>query len=544
MERGESEMYQALYRKWRPKTFSDVIGQQHITDTLRVQLQNNRLSHAYLFTGTRGTGKTSCAKILARAVNCENLHDGNPCNECASCKGILEGSITDVTEIDAASNNGVDNIRELRDETRYTPAQVKKRVFIIDEVHMLSVGAFNALLKTLEEPPSHVLFILATTEIHKVPATILSRCQRFDFRRIGTEDIARKLLDIAANEKITLTEEAAKMLARLSDGAMRDALSMLDRAAVAGVVDEEALASALGILGNTDALDLAKHIKENELAEGISLIGNYYREGRDLAGVYDQLLGLIRDTLLVKTAKSDVSALISPNYTVKSLEKFCDGLASSTLIAWSRIIGEALDRMRNASNRRIEAELCMVRLCSLNAADFDTLDGRVEAIEEKIKNGIAVAAPRVQENQKNAVNMANTVSEKEEPEKITSEEQPEEKAAKKEAPSLAEWPLWPKLLEALAGKINTGAHVNIKLSANGVLENGALVIQCEDEITQTLVKAEPTIKTIREQAEIVNGAPIKIKVRLGEEQDEAAVNHKIDEILNRAKAFDIEVREL
>ena len=221
-------MYQALYRKWRPQTFADVIGQQHITDTLRAQLQSGRLSHAYLFTGTRGTGKTTCAKILARAVNCEHPVNGDPCNECAACRGILDGSVLDVTEIDAASNNGVDNIRDLRDETRYTPAQVRKRVFIIDEVHMLSIGAFNALLKTLEEPPEHVLFILATTELHKVPATILSRCQRFDFRRIGAEDISRRLLDVAAGEGIALTEGAARLIARLADGAMRDALSMLD----------------------------------------------------------------------------------------------------------------------------------------------------------------------------------------------------------------------------------------------------------------------------------------------------------------------------
>ena len=254
-------MYQALYRKWRPQTFADVIGQQHITDTLRAQLQSGRLSHAYLFTGTRGTGKTTCAKILARAVNCEHPVNGDPCNECAACRGILDGSVLDVTEIDAASNNGVDNIRDLRDETRYTPAQVRKRVFIIDEVHMLSIGAFNALLKTLEEPPEHVLFILATTELHKVPATILSRCQRFDFRRIGAEDISRRLLDVAAGEGIALTEGAARLIARLADGAMRDALSMLDRAAAAGAVDEKTVTAALGVMGQDDGIRLAEHLK-------------------------------------------------------------------------------------------------------------------------------------------------------------------------------------------------------------------------------------------------------------------------------------------
>ena len=284
-------MYQALYRKWRPQTFADVIGQQHVTDTLRAQLQSGRLSHAYLFTGTRGTGKTTCAKILARAVNCEHPVNGDPCNECAACRGILDGSVLDVTEIDAASNNGVDNIRDLRDETRYTPAQVRKRVFIIDEVHMLSIGAFNALLKTLEEPPEHVLFILATTELHKVPATILSRCQRFDFRRIGAEDIARRLLDVAAGEGIELTEGAARLIARLADGAMRDALSMLDRAAAAGAVDEKTVTAALGVMGQDDGIRLAEHLKTGDLAAAVGLLDEYYNAGRDLASVYDQMLG-------------------------------------------------------------------------------------------------------------------------------------------------------------------------------------------------------------------------------------------------------------
>ena len=212
--------YTALYRKFRPQNFEDVKGQEHIVTTLKNQIKADRIGHAYLFCGTRGTGKTTIAKILAKAVNCEHPVDGSPCNECATCRAINEGTSMNVIEIDAASNNGVDNIRDLRDETRYTPAQVRKRVFIIDEVHMLSIGAFNALLKTLEEPPEHVLFILATTELHKVPATILSRCQRFDFRRIGAEDISRRLLDVAAGEGIALTEGAARLIARLADGAM------------------------------------------------------------------------------------------------------------------------------------------------------------------------------------------------------------------------------------------------------------------------------------------------------------------------------------
>ena len=550
-------MYQALYRKWRPQTFADVIGQQHITDTLRAQLQSGRLSHAYLFTGTRGTGKTTCAKILARAVNCEHPVNGDPCNECAACRGILDGSVLDVTEIDAASNNGVDNIRDLRDETRYTPAQVKKRVFIIDEVHMLSIGAFNALLKTLEEPPEHVLFILATTELHKVPATILSRCQRFDFRRIGAEDIARRLLDVAAGEGIQLTEGAARLIARLADGAMRDALSMLDRAAAAGAVDEQTVTAALGVLGQDDGVRLAEALKAGDLAAAVGLLDEYYNAGRDLASVYDQMLGLIRDALLVKTSKTDVSALISPAYSVKTLQKLCDGLASSTLIAWSRVIGDALDRMRSAANRRVEAELCAVRLCSLGAENYDTLGGRVEALEEKLKNGVSVQAVQGAAAPARGTDAPPPPGDGDAPPPPDDSDAPpwlgEEQAAPgapagqgnpAAASGLADWPQWPKLLEALTGKINTGAHTNLKLSARGVEEDGGLVILCEDSITAMLAKAEPTMKVIREQAAALAGAPIKVKVREAGDEPVQKKNTAVDEIIGRAKALDIQVKEL
>ena len=553
----QEKLYQALYRKWRPQTFADVIGQQHITDTLRAQLQSGRLSHAYLFTGTRGTGKTTCAKILARAVNCEHPVNGDPCNECAACRGILDGSVLDVTEIDAASNNGVDNIRDLRDETRYTPAQVKKRVFIIDEVHMLSIGAFNALLKTLEEPPEHVLFILATTELHKVPATILSRCQRFDFRRIGAEDIARRLLDVAAGEGIQLTEGAARLIARLADGAMRDALSMLDRAAAAGAVDEQTVTAALGVLGQDDGVRLAEALKAGDLAAAVGLLDEYYNAGRDLASVYDQMLGLIRDALLVKTSKTDVSGLISPAYSVKTLQKLCDGLASSTLIAWSRVIGDALDRMRSAANRRVEAELCAVRLCSLGAENYDTLGGRVEALEEKLKNGVPVQVVQGAAVPARGTDAPPPPGDEDAPPPPDDsdappwigEEQGQAAPAKQEEPAAAvptqaDWPHWAKLLETLTGKINTGAHTNLKLSARGVEEDGGLVILCEDSITAMLAKAEPTMKVIREQAAALAGAPIKVKVREAGDEPVQKKNTAVDELIGRAKAFDIQVKEL
>ncbi len=550
-------MYQALYRKWRPLTFADVIGQQHITDTLRAQLVSGRLSHAYLFSGTRGTGKTTCAKILARAVNCEHPVNGDPCGECAACRGILDGSVLDVVEIDAASNNGVDNIRDIREETRYAPSSVKKRVYIIDEVHMLSSGAFNALLKTLEEPPAHVLFILATTEIHKVPATILSRCQRFDFRRITPEDIARRLMEIAAAEEIPLVESGAKMIARLADGAMRDcqrfdfrritpediarrlmeiaaaeeiplvesgakmiarladgamrdALSMLDRTAGCETVDEEAVSRSVGILGADDATGLMECIKADDLAGAVQRIGQAYDSGRDLSGVFDQLLGLIRDMLLVKTAKSDVSAMLSPAYSLKQVQRLGEGVASATLIAWSRILQESQGRLKTAANRRVEAELTVVRLCTMGGEAYDTLSGRVDALEEKVKHGVtvhAVTAP------------AQTVSDEERPPLPgdedappppgdedapvwLSEEEPVQSAApKKEKPEAKPWEPWPKLLSALTGKINMGALTCMKAGyVRAEFADGALMLFCDDDITAGLLKAEPTQSKVRDAA--------------------------------------------
>lgn len=548
-------MYQALYRKWRPLTFADVIGQQHITDTLRAQLVSGRLSHAYLFSGTRGTGKTTCAKILARAVNCEHPVNGDPCGECAACRGILDGSVLDVVEIDAASNNGVDNIRDIREETRYAPSSVKKRVYIIDEVHMLSSGAFNALLKTLEEPPAHVLFILATTEIHKVPATILSRCQRFDFRRITPEDIARRLMEIAAAEEIPLVESGAKMIARLADGAMRDALSMLDRTAGCETVDEEAVSRSVGILGADDATGLMECIKADDLAGAVQRIGQAYDSGRDLSGVFDQLLGLIRDMLLVKTAKSDVSAMLSPAYSLKQVQRLGEGVASATLIAWSRILQESQGRLKTAANRRVEAELTVVRLCTMGGEAYDTLSGRVDALEEKVKHGVtvhAVTAP------------TQTVSDEERPPLPgdedappppgdedapvwLSEEEPVQSAApKKEKSEAKPWEPWPKLLSALTGKINMGALTCMKAGyVRAEFADGALMLFCDDDITAGLLKAEPTQSKVRDAAMSLHGSPLKLRIyEPGKKPKKKQDNTEIDEVLQKAQSLDIEITEL
>ena len=306
-------MYQALYRKYRPQTFDEVVGQGSITKILKAQLQTGRLSHAYLFTGSRGTGKTSCAKILAKAVNCLNPHDGNPCNVCAACRSIDAGSCMDVLEIDAASNNGVDHVRELRDDAIYTPSQVRRRVYIIDEVHMLSLSAFNALLKIIEEPPEHLIFILATTELHKVPATILSRCQRFSFRRISPEDVALRLQHIATQEHISLEPQAAMVLARMADGALRDGVSLLDQCASAatGPVTAEVVYQCLGLAGEQKAAEMMEAIAEKNTRKALTLFDRLYADGKDIGALLDGLCALARDLLVLKTAPTAGLSMLS-----------------------------------------------------------------------------------------------------------------------------------------------------------------------------------------------------------------------------------------
>ncbi len=370
-------MYQALYRKWRPLVFSDVTGQPHITETLRRQVETGRLSHAYLFTGTRGTGKTTCAKILARAVNCEHPEGGNPCNNCPACLGILEGSIPDIAEIDAASNSGVDNIRSLREESVYTPVAAKKRVYIIDEVHMLSTGAFNALLKTLEEPPAHVMFILATTETHKVPATILSRCQRFAFKRISQRDITDRLLKISASEGIDLKPDAAALLARLADGALRDGLSLLDQCASQSSgrpIDTALVGDIVGLAGRERTAELANFIARNDLTAALAALDGLVSAGKDLTAILDELSLLFRDALL--------SHLLPPSGdegdgAVDSLKAI---LPRERLISAILTLQESQTRLPASFNRRLEAELCVIKLCG----------------EARVQEAIVPAAKRVE----------------------------------------------------------------------------------------------------------------------------------------------------
>ena len=388
-------MYQALYRKWRPRTFDEAVGQEHITDTLKRQVETGRLSHAYLFTGTRGTGKTTCAKILSRAVNCEHPVNGSPCNQCPACLGIENGSILDVLELDAASNNGVDQVRALRDEAVYTPAAVKKRVYIVDEVHMLSTAAFNALLKILEEPPSHLMFILATTELHKVPATIKSRCQQFSFKRILPTEISARLNHVCAQEGIALSTDAAALLARLADGGMRDALSLLDQCAgYSEIVDVPQVLDALGLAGNVETARLMEAIAKGDTAAALETLARLYAAGKELRSLLGELSSLTRDLLIRKTAPQGGAALLTGGYDDPTMRALSELLPPARLLQMLTILQAAAADLGRSANPRTDAELCLIRLCD------ETLDGsvagltaRLERLEQRMEYGAPPAAP-------------------------------------------------------------------------------------------------------------------------------------------------------
>jgi len=385
-------VYQALYRKWRPRTFDDVVGQSHITETLKNQVASDRLSHAYLFIGTRGTGKTTCAKILAKAVNCEHPVNGNPCNECRICRGIDDGSIMDVMEMDAASNNGVDNVRQLRDEAIFSPATAKKRVYIIDEVHMLSTSAFNALLKILEEPPAHLMFILATTELNKVPATILSRCQRHSFKRLDTDSIIDRLLYVAGEERLALTSDAAALIAGLSEGGMRDALSMLDQCSGREKIDVDTVYSAMGLAGNREIAEMLRLMAAHSTAEVIGLFSRLWQGGKDPSTLLGELSTLMRDILMRTVAPKGGRELLSGGYDDALLEEFRSAFSAASLVYRIGVIQKALADMR-AGQAKTVCELCLITLCEPELDDSaPALCARIEQLESALRSGNIPAA--------------------------------------------------------------------------------------------------------------------------------------------------------
>mgnify|MGYP002576466757 CR=1 FL=1 len=391
-------MYLALYRKWRPQTFSDVRGQDHITAVLKSQAAGGRISHAYLFCGSRGTGKTTTAKILAKAANCLDLQDGDPCNRCESCRAIDAGSTPDVLEIDAASNNSVENIRDLREEVVYPPSMLKKRVYIIDEVHMLSTSAFNALLKTLEEPPAHVIFILATTEAHKIPVTILSRCQRYDFRRITVDTITGRLTELAEKENLDVEEKALRYIARAADGSMRDALSLLDQCIAFYLNERLTYDHVLDILGAVDTTvfsRLLRSVLDQDIAGALKLIEDVVVQGRELGQFVTDFTWYLRNLMLVQSSDQLEDILDMSTENLAALKEEAARIKQAVLMRYIRIFSELTNQLRYSTQKRVLIELAVVKLCRPQMENnYESILNRLAVLEDKIENGMTFAPER------------------------------------------------------------------------------------------------------------------------------------------------------
>ncbi len=539
-------MYQALYRKYRPQTFDDVVGQLAVTQTLKSQLVSGKLSHAYLFTGSRGTGKTSSAKILAKAVNCENPQDGNPCNCCASCRAIDSGSCMDVLEIDAASNNGVDNVRDLRDDAAYTPSQVKMRVYIIDEVHMLSISAFNALLKIIEEPPEHLLFILATTELHKVPATILSRCQRFSFRRISQEDIASRLLYVAYEEHIDMDESAARVLARLADGGMRDGLSLLDQCASAtdGTLNAERVYACLGIAGTRQCGDLMRCIADRDTTGALTLINRVYADGKDMGALMDELACLTRDFLILKTAPQEGISLLSGVASDRETAELSKCFSTGELVRMLNLIQSTVQGFTRSASRRMDAELCVVNLCHTELdTDNQSLIARLTRLEEQIQSGVPVQQIQSQPQ------TAETFREETQPINVTAEPQTAilEDLNPQELEDQAPVGFWTDLAAAIRMEVSQPMAGFFSTSSNaplrGVLAGDKLVLVCGSKFTMDMVDKPDVLALIARKASAKLGRPIRVTVTDNNEINNR--NAQMEELLNfgRSHSDIIKIRE-
>ena len=402
--------YQALYRKFRPQEFEDVKGQEHIVTTLKNQIKADRIGHAYLFCGTRGTGKTTVAKIFAKAVNCEHPVDGSPCGECPSCRAITEGSSMNVIEIDAASNNGVDNIRQIREEVTYRPTEGRYKVYIIDEVHMLSAGAFNALLKTLEEPPSYVIFILATTEAHKIPITILSRCQRYDFHRISIDTIASRLSDLMEQEQVEVEERAIRYVAKAGDGSMRDALSLLDQCIAFHLGEKLTYENVLEVLGAVDTevfSRLLRRILDEDVTGAIRILGELIDEGRELSQLVNDFTWYMRNLLLLQSSDDMEEVLDISKDNLEALKEEAALVKPETLIRYVRVFSELSSQVKFASQKRIMVEIAIIKLCRPQMEkSYDSVLDRINSIEKKLEKGIPVAAQAAQTTETSTVQNA------------------------------------------------------------------------------------------------------------------------------------------
>lgn len=506
--------YQALYRKYRPQTFDDVSGQLAVTQTLKTQLMTGKMSHAYLFTGSRGTGKTSCAKILAKAVNCLNPDNGNPCNCCEACKAIDSGSCMDVLEIDAASNNGVDNVRDLRDDAVYTPSQVKMRVYIIDEVHMLSISAFNALLKIIEEPPEHLLFILATTELHKVPATILSRCQRFSFRRISQEDIAARLQYVAYQENIDLDDSAARVLARLADGGLRDGLSLLDQCASAttGELTAQRVYACLGIAGEQTCGELMGYVASHDTKRALELFNRLYTEGKDLSAMLDEMACLTRDLLVMKTAGNGGITMLSGVADDQEVLQLTKALTSGELVRIMNLLQTTLAGFTRSASRRMDAELCIVQMCQPELdLDAKALNARLTRLEEQIKSGNFTVAVQPQK-----VQAASQDADDDRPPMPDDADAPPEQDAP--APVQTDTPVgfWSDLCSGIRKELGPPTSGFFVATPNapvqGFLVGDRLELRCGNDFTAVMLDKPAILEVVSRKASVLLNRPVKAVV--------------------------------
>ncbi|MBR5453446.1 MAG: DNA polymerase III subunit gamma/tau [Clostridia bacterium] len=512
-------MHQALYRKWRPKSFSEVCGQDHITSVLRYEVAENRLSHAYLFCGSRGTGKTTCAKLLSKAVNCLDPHDGNPCGVCAACRAIDSGASTDVVEMDAASNNGVDYIRDIREAVVYTPADMKYRVYIVDEVHMLSSGAFNALLKTLEEPPSHVIFILATTELHKLPATIISRCQRFDFRRIPSSVIVDRLKEISLAENIAIDDDAAAIIAKQSRGGMRDAVSMLELCAGGRErVTAEALSESLGVSSRELVVELASAIADRNIGECFSVIGRAENSSVDISVFWQTLTEFYRDMIIIKSFPRGGGYLELTAQEEEECRRVAEGYTLERLIANARELDDCASRMqRNSSRRRICAEMSAVRMCDDSLDDsFASLTARISALEERVAGIKSAPVSAASETEKPAAKPAGVVHapvSEPAPAAASAAAKPAEKApaAPVQAPAEAKKAFtslgaWPEVIDRISQK---NKAVSSFLSGTTLMSDGyRYMIRVKNAFAMSMLEKPDTLALIAESLSSVVGGGI------------------------------------
>ncbi len=545
-------MYQALYRKYRPKNFDEVVGQTHITATLKQEIDSGRIGHAYLFTGSRGTGKTTCSKIIAKAVNCPNQHNGNPCGVCDICRGIDDGSILDVTEIDAASNNGVDNIRQLREEANFTPAVTKYRVYIIDETHMLSVGAFNALLKIMEEPPEHVIFILATTEVHKIPATILSRCQRFDFRRINTQVIAQQILFVCQQEHILIDEDAAALIARLSEGGMRDALSLLDvcrsNARSSDVENAEYITledvrSSAGLAVSDSLFTIADAVLKQDVPAILREIETMFQNSIDFEKMCVQLISHYRSLMMAKALKTPEEFVPGLVQDTEALSEQAARYPMGQILYSLTVLQDTLTRMGKTSQTRTEMEMAVIKLTNPSLdRSVDAILARLSKLENQLKNGVFTPASAAAPTTSAPVSPAGEAAPDTAPQKAAAPAastvpEPIPTPSKKEVVVFAEWP---QVLESLRHS-NTALHGAL-VNTEAYRYQEIILIDCDDPFFLEMIRTNDYAKKSIHQALIAgSGRDWRIGPFKKDQYQTAKKDDPMEDILSSAQQLGVDI---